>query len=138
MICLGQITACILLSAVVFPELAESRSGREIADILAENQDYRLGMYQFYSASSVYYSGHIAVKLLPSTVMTANQSETLDWSSKYTMPTQTLAEFMAQSQEKNTLVVVPDKVKAQFLAEYQALNPRLQQSRDGLNYYNLN
>ena len=138
MICLGQITACILLSAVVFPELAESRSGRDIAEFIAENQNYRVGMYQFYSASSVYYSGHIAVKLLSSTAMAANQSETLDWSSKYTMPTQTLAEFMAQSQEKNTLVVVPDKVKAQFLAEYQALSPRLQQSSDGLNYYNLN
>lgn len=138
MICLGQITACILLSAVVFPEMADSRSGRDIAEFIAENQNYRVGMYQFYSASSVYYSGHTAVKILPSTAKASNQSETLDWSSKYTMPTQTSAEFVAQSQEKNTLVVVPDKVKEQFLMEYQVLSPRLQRSNDGLNYYHLN
>ncbi|MPM99521.1 hypothetical protein SDC9_146713 [bioreactor metagenome] len=138
MICLGQITACILLSAVVFPEMAESRSGRAIAEFIAENQDYRVGMYQFYSASSVYYSGHTAIKIIPSAAMASNPAEKLDWSSKYTMPTQPVAEFVAQSQGKNTWVVVPDKVKEQFLAEYQVLSPRLQRSHDGLNYYLLN
>lgn len=138
MICLGQITACILLSAVVFPEMAESRSGREIAEFIAENQDYRVGMYQFYSASSVYYSGHTAIKIIPSAAMASNPAEKLDWSSKYTMPTQPVAEFVAQSQGKNTWVVVPDKVNEQFLAEYQVLSPRLQRSNDGLNYYLLN
>jgi 4-amino-4-deoxy-L-arabinose transferase-like glycosyltransferase len=61
-LCLCQIACYIILSVLVFPEITESRSGKGIADIIiADKNDYRVGMYQFYSTSSVYYSDNIAV-----------------------------------------------------------------------------
>lgn len=138
MLCLCQIASCILLSLLVFPAVTLSKSGKDIADIIADKGAYRVGMYQFYSTSAVYYSGNIAVKLQPSSEVVSNQAGAIDWSAKYTMPSQTLAEFVSQSRGENALIVVPDKERDEFLEETQHSALKLFRHSKGFSYYYVN
>ena len=130
---LGQLAAYLLLSGMVFPVITDSRSGKAIAEQLAEKKDYRIGMYQFYSTSAVFYSGQVAVKLQPQ--RSTENLDRLDWSSKYTMPIQTIAEFVRQVALEETVVVVQDKNKEEFLTAAQGLMPKLLSRSEGLSYY---
>ncbi|HWR09681.1 glycosyltransferase family 39 protein [Sporomusa sp.] len=138
LLCLCQLGSYIVLSLFVFPAMAESRSGKGLAESIAGFGVERIGLYQFYSTSEVFYSDNVAVKLEPSGMLPLRQSGTLDWSSKYTMPIQGLTDFMTQSQPQNSLIVVQDKQKGLFLAEAANFNPQLVKSSKGLNYYYFN
>ena len=136
LLCLCQLGSYIILCLFVFPAMAESRSGKGIAESIAVLGREQIGMFQFYSTSEVFYSSNIAVKLEPSSVLSLHQPGELDWSSKYTMPIQGLADFMTQS--PNSLIVVPDTKKGTFLLEAANFTPMLVKSGKGLNYYYIN
>lgn len=131
--CLCQLGSYIVLCLFVFPAMTESRSGKGIAESIAGLGIEQIGLYQFYSTSEVFYNGNIAVKLEPSSGLPLRQLGELDWSSKYTMPMQGLADFMAQS--PNSLIVVPDAQKEKFLLETANFNHRLVKNDKELNYY---
>lgn len=135
--CLCQAAALIILSIFVFPQITDSRSGKTIANTISEHQGYRVGLYQFYSTSAVYYSGNLAVKLQSTGPASLKQSGTLSWSSKYSMPVKTAAEFMAPN-TKETLIVVPDEKREQFSEETKNFEPKLLKSSAGYSYYYLN
>lgn len=136
LLCLCQLGSYIILCLFVFPAVTESRSGKGIAENIAGLGREQIGMYQFYSTSEVFYSNNIAVKLEPSSALPLHQPGELDWSSKYTMPIQGLADFMTQS--PNSLIVVPDTQKRVFLVETANFAPQLIKSSKGLNYYYIN
>ncbi len=136
LLCLCQLGSYIILCLFVFPAVTESRSGKGIAENIAGLGREQIGMYQFYSTSEVFYSSNIAVKLEPSSALPLHQPEELDWSSKYTMPIQGLADFMTQS--PSSLIVVPDTQKGTFLVETANFTPQLVKSSNGLNYYYFN
>lgn len=138
LLCFCQLGAYIALSLFMLPAVAESRSGKGLAENIASLGVDRIGMYQFYSTSAVFYNGNIAVKLEPSDQLPLRQSGALEWSSKYTMPIQGLADFLAQSQAESSLVVVSDKQSGQFLAETAGLIPQLVKCSKGLNFYYFN
>jgi len=135
LLCLCQLASYLVLSIVLFPVITESRSGKGIAETISAHSGYRVGMYQFYSTSSVYYSGTIGVKLQPSDSEAVQKDETPDWSSKYTMPIQTVANFVGQSQKGKILIVVQEKNKILFLKEAEQYHPKLLRSAEGFCYY---
>ncbi|SFL93274.1 ArnT family glycosyltransferase [Pelosinus propionicus] len=136
LLCWCQLGAYIILCLFVFPAMAQSRSGKEIAESIAGMGKREIGMYEFYSTSEVFYSGNIPVKIEKSSVLPLHQPGEMDWSSKYTMPIQGLVGFMAQS--SNSLIVVPDTQKNLFLVETDNFKPKLIKSDNGWNYYYLN
>ncbi|MPL67981.1 Undecaprenyl phosphate-alpha-4-amino-4-deoxy-L-arabinose arabinosyl transferase [bioreactor metagenome] len=135
LLCLCQIISFILLSGFIFPGIAESRSGKGIGAIIANKPAYYVGMYQFYSTSSVYYSGNIPVKIEPASEMVSNQPDMAAWAKKYTMPIQTLTEFMAHSRKEYIMIIVPDKKNKEFLDEAKELRPKLLKNDEGFSYY---
>ena len=137
LLCLCQLGSYIILSLFIFPAIAETRSGKEMAESISDLGAEKIGMYQFYSTSAVFYSGKVAVKLTPSAEVPARQTEGLEWSSKYTMPTQGVADFWAQSQLPKSLIVVQDKQREQFLLEAAKFNYQLIKSGKGLSYYSI-
>lgn len=135
LLCLCQLGSYIILSLFVFPTIAENRSGKELADTMTGFDVGRIGMYQFYSTSAVFYSSKIAVKLTPLDEEFSRQTEALDWTSKYTMPTQKVADFRKYSQSFDSLVIVKDKHRAQFLREEGKFNYQLLKNSRGLSYF---
>lgn len=133
LLCSCQLVCYILLSLCVFPVIAENRSGRDLADHIAALGMDKIGLYRFYSTSSVFYNGNIAVKLEAADMPVVQQTGSLGWSSKYTMPVQGTAEFLLNS--SGSLVVVPEKQKKAFLAETAGFHPQPIMSSNGLNYY---
>jgi 4-amino-4-deoxy-L-arabinose transferase-like glycosyltransferase len=138
LLCLCQLGSYIILSLFIFPAIAESRSGKGMAESIIAFGAEKIGMYQFYSTSAVFYSGNIAVKLQPSGELPSSQTEALDWSSKYTMPIQGLDDFLAQSQSANSLIVVQDKPGELFLLAAAKFNPQIVKGGKGLDYYYFN
>lgn len=136
LLCLCQLAANFILSVSIFPAIAEDRSGKGIADIISNYRGYRIGTYQFYSTSSVFYSGSVAVRLEQSNHVTKDSSA-IDWSSKYTMPMQTIAEFIAYSPNERKLIIVPEKSREQFLEEVKERKPTLLTSQEGLSYFDV-
>lgn len=136
-LCLCQAASLIILSIFVFPQITDSRSGKAIANTIADHKGYRVGLYRFYSTSFVYYSGNIAVKLQPTGSASLKQSGTLGWSSKYSMPVKTTAEFMTPK-TKETLIVVPDEMREQFGEETKSFEPKFLRNSAGYSYYYLN
>lgn len=134
LVCLCQLGSYILLSLLILPAMAESRSGRGIAEHIAALGKEQVGLYQFYSTSAVFYSGTIAVKLEPSDQLPDRHPGVLDWSSKYTMPVQKLDGFIAQSRS-NHLIVVPDAQKENFLLAVSNFKPQQVNGDKGWNYY---
>ncbi|HWR41938.1 glycosyltransferase family 39 protein [Sporomusa sp.] len=137
LLCLCQLVCYSALSFFVFPAIAQTRSEKGLAEIVSEYHGYKIGFYQFYSTSAVYYSGNVAIKIKPSSESTSNQSELLSWSSKYTMPSQTLDNFAVQSEQDQRLIIVPDSNKASFLKEAENFNPQLLRSAGGFSYYSI-
>lgn len=133
LLCLGQLVCYILLSLFVFPIIAESRSGRDLADHIAGLGMDKIGLYRFYSTSSVFYNGNIAVKLEAADAPFVQPNGSLAWASKYTMPVQSAAAFMLNS--SGSLVVVPDKEEKAFLAEMAGFHPQPIMNGKGFNYY---
>lgn len=138
LLCLCQLVSYIVLSVFLLPVITESRSGKGIAEIISEHPGYQVGMYQFYSTSSVYYSGIIGVKLQSSNSVAMQKEESLNWSSKYTMPIQTVDDFVAQTQKGKMLIVVQEKSKIKFMEENKGNNPKLFKNADGFCYYYIN
>lgn len=132
---LGQLGSYIVLSLFILPAITEDRSGKGMAESLIGFEAEKIGMYQFYSTSAVFYSDKVATKLTPSSIVSSRQAEALDWSSKYTMPTQEIANFGAKSLLTDRLIIVEDKQRDQFLLEVAKFNYRLLKNGEGLSYY---
>ncbi|CUH93949.1 putative membrane protein [Propionispora sp. 2/2-37] len=132
--CFCQVVFLIILSIFVFPKIADSRSGKDIAKEIPDIHGSRIGLYRFYSTSSVYYSNNIAVKLEPGAAAKPEQSGMLSWDRKYTMPVQTLSEFMAEDRGQ-TWIVVPDEAVSRFVKEPKSANPKLIKAVGGYSYY---
>lgn len=137
LLCLCQLGSYIILSLFIFPAIAESRSGKEIAKSMVDLGVEKIGMYQFYSTSAVFYSGKVAIKLIPSSEVTFRQAKELDWSSKYTMPTQEIVEFGAKPPLSDRLIIVRGKQREQFLLETARFNYQLLKDSKGLSYYSI-
>ncbi|WP_312560792.1 glycosyltransferase family 39 protein [Anaerospora sp.] len=132
-LCLCHMGSYILLSFFVFPVIAETRSGKSLAENIDALGIEKIGLYQFYSTSAVFYNGNIAVKLERDDVLDLHQHREMSWSSKYTMPLQGVTDFAQKS--PNSLIVVPDKQKKIFLEETVSFNPQLVKYSKELNYY---
>ncbi|HML35443.1 ArnT family glycosyltransferase [Sporomusa sphaeroides] len=137
LLCLCQLGSYIILSLFIFPAIAATRSGKDMADSMSALGEKKIGMYQFYSTSAVFYSGHTAVKLTPAAAASSRQPEALDWSSKYTMPSQGLPEFLGQPQPAASLIIVQDKQKVPFLLEAANFDYQLLTSSGGVSYYSI-
>lgn len=135
LLCLWQLGSYIILSLFIFPVVAESRSGKGMAESMIGLGAEKIGIYQFYSTGAVFYSGKVAVKLIPLSEVTSRQAQALDWSSKYTMPTQEVADFGAKPPLSNRLIIVEDKQRGQFLLEAANFNYQLIKDSEGLSYY---
>ena len=137
LLCLCQLGAYIMLSLFIFPAIATTRSGKDMAESMNGFGGEKIGMYQFYSTSAVFYSDHTAVKLTPAAAWPSRQPEALDWSSKYTMPSQGLPEFLRQSQPVASLIIVQDKQTVPFLLEAADFDYQLLTSGNGVSYYSI-
>jgi len=137
LLCLCQLGSYIILSLFIFPAIAENRSGKGMAESLIGLGEEKVGMYQFYSTSAVFYSGKVAVKITPSDEGASRQMEALDWSSKYTMPIQGVAEFLGQPQSSSSLIIVQDRQRALFLLEAAKFDYQLLKSSSGVSYYSI-
>lgn len=133
--CMFQIVVYIILFFLAFPALADIRSDKELAQDLAEYGSYRLGFYEFYSTSAVYYGGKTAVKLVAAESTLPEQAG-LSWSSKYTMPTESLRSFVDSPEKERTVIVVPQAQTEQFLREIKDQHVRLLKTTEKYNYYN--
>jgi 4-amino-4-deoxy-L-arabinose transferase-like glycosyltransferase len=133
----AQIAIYILLSIVIFPAITHDRSESELARIMVEGGGRNVGFYEFYSTSAVYYSGISAIRIVPSDAFTSSDSSSLDWSSKYTMPRQSLGDFVAQAGDAGALLVVPDEKREEFLDKNKLLQPQLLKRLPGFSYYRL-
>ncbi len=137
LLCLCQLGSYILLSLFIFPAIAENRSGKGMAESIIGLGEEKIGMYQFYSTSAVFYSGKVAVKLIPSDAGASRQMEALDWSSKYTMPIQGLTAFLEQPQSSGNLIIVPDRQRDPFLLEAAKFDYQLLKTSSGVSYYSI-
>lgn len=106
----------ILFVVMVLPRLADYRSGKQLAQTLSPYAGYRIGTFQFYSTSAVYYSGNRHILIQPQSRISDFRNKSLSWFAKYTMPVKTLREFLALPGEKK-LMVVPVTSKQDFLRE---------------------
>ncbi|SMD01698.1 ArnT family glycosyltransferase [Sporomusa malonica] len=137
LLCLCQIAVYMTLSLFVFSAMADSKSGKELAQNMIEYNGNKIGLYEFYSTSAVYYSGKVAVKVTSSEEATSPQPGSLSWSSKYTMPTESLSNFVTNAKKDSIVIIVPEDKRKRFLEESKNLNPRLLRTKDGFSYYYL-
>jgi len=134
LLCLCQVAVYVIVSFVIFPAIADTRSEKDLAQNLLNYSNQRLGLYEFYSTSAVYYSGKTAVKLTSSETVASPQTE-LSWSSKYTMPTESLVSFMTNSKAGSAVIVVPEEKREQFLDEIKNCSLQLWKTTDRFSYY---
>lgn len=134
---LAQIALYILLSIVIFPVITHDRSESGLAGIMLEAGGRNIGFYEFYSTAAVYYSGVTAIRIIPSDAFTANDSSSPGWSSKYTMPSQSLEDFVAQAGNTGALLVVPDEKQEDFLNQSKRFQPQLLKRLPRFSYYRL-
>lgn len=132
---LAQIALYILLSVVIFPAVTHDRSESGLAGIMLEAGGSNVGFYEFYSTAAVYYSGVTAIRIVPSD--TTNNSASPGWSSKYTMPSQPLENFVAQAGNAGALLVVPDEKQEEFLSQSKLFQPQLLKKLPRFSYYRL-
>lgn len=137
LLCLCQLGSYIVLCLFMFPVIAETRSGKGMAESMSGLRAEKIGMYQFYSTSAVFYSGKIATKLTPSGEVSSRQTEALDWSSKYTMPIQGIADFGTKPLLADRLIIVEDEQRDRFLLEAAKFNYQLLKNSEGLSYYSI-
>ncbi len=131
-----QLVSLLTLSVLVFPAIASSRSAKDMANTISDIAVSKVGHYRFYDTSAVFYGGAVAVKLLSPDELQSEAAGGLTWTKKYTMPAQTLADFL--SGDPAAVVVVPDKLVAQFSAEAGPFEPELIKSANGHHYYLVN
>jgi 4-amino-4-deoxy-L-arabinose transferase-like glycosyltransferase len=112
----GAILSYILLITLVAPGVADHRSGKQLSQALKPYVGYQIGLYHFYSTAAVYYSGHLLVKIESPDSGKPKGRQSLNWQMKYTMPTATMEEFLAQAKEKK-LIIVPTSKQQDFLKE---------------------
>ncbi|CQR71872.1 Undecaprenyl phosphate-alpha-4-amino-4-deoxy-L-arabinose arabinosyl transferase [Sporomusa ovata DSM 2662] len=134
LLCIYQVAVYMMLSFFILPAMADTRSEKELAQDLLNYSDSHLGLYEFYSTSAVYYSGKTAVKLTSSEPVVSPQTE-LSWSSKYTMPTESLVNFVTNSKKNSIVIIVPEQKRKQFLEEIKNSNPQLLKTTDRFSYY---
>ncbi len=134
---LCQIAVYLTLSLMVFPLMADSKSGKALAQNMIEYNGAKLGFYEFYSTSAVYYSGKTAVKITSPEAATSLQAGGLSWSSKYTMPTESLSNFVTNSKKNSIVIIVPEEKRKHFWEESKDLNLKLLRTKDGFSYYYL-
>ncbi len=134
LLCVYQIAIYMILSVFIYPAIAETRSEKELAQNLLEYNDQRIGFYEFYSTSAVYYSGKTAVKLTSEAINESPETK-LSWASKYTMPTESLASFVTDSKKGSIVIVVPDTDRKQFLEKVKNGNLQLVKTTDRFSYY---
>jgi 4-amino-4-deoxy-L-arabinose transferase-like glycosyltransferase len=135
LLCVSQLAVYMLLSFILFPAIADTRSAKELAPTLAEYHNYQIGFYDFYSTSAVYYSDQVAIRVTSSETA-AFPSNELSWSSKYTMPTQSLASFSANP-GKGRIIIVPEHRKNQFLESITDNKWQLLKETGKFSYYYL-
>ncbi len=124
MACLGVAIFYILLSLTAFPMIADQRSGKKISAKLVDSYyDNKIGMYNFYSTSAVFYSGNIMVRIDPPLNDSDGNTATADWMIKYTMPKSDLESFSKQSSK--LMIIVPKNKQQQFAGEAAGLNYQL-------------
>ncbi|MDF2571428.1 MAG: hypothetical protein K0R55_3032 [Sporomusa sp.] len=137
LLCLCQIVVYMTLSLFVFSAMADNKSGKELAQNMIEHNGNKIGLYEFYSTSAVYYSGKVAVKVTSLEETTSPQPGSLSWSSKYTMPTESLSNFVTNAKKDSIVIIVPEEKREKFLKESKDLNPRFVRTKDGFSYYDL-
>lgn len=108
--CMGMIGFYLLVSVLVLPDAARERSGKELAELLRPYAGYKIGTYDFYSTSAVFYSGNLLIKTQLQDLDKLPQAQR-NWSLKYTMPESSLAELYGQTGPV-LLVVTADKKSA--------------------------
>ncbi|WP_245867659.1 Undecaprenyl phosphate-alpha-4-amino-4-deoxy-L-arabinose arabinosyl transferase [Sporomusa silvacetica DSM 10669] len=134
LLCIYQVAVYMMLSLFILPVMADTRSEKKLAQDMLNYSDHHLGLYEFYSTSAVYYSGKTAVKLTYSEPVVSSQTE-LSWSSKYTMPTESLVSFVTNSKKNSIVVIVPEQKRKQFLEEIKDSNPQLLKTTEKFSYY---
>lgn len=122
--------------AFTLPAIAENRTGKDLAANISGAEQSEIGMYRFYSTSAVFYSNKLAVKLDEEEAVSVPRAKTLDWSRKYTMPSQYLLDFLGSGSDTH-LVVVQAKQKEEFLRDIAAFDYQLLASSNGLLYYKI-
>lgn len=128
-----QIVLLLLLSATVFPQLTELRSGRWMAEDIARSSVRQAAFYGTYSTSFVFYSGITAVSR--SQGITPGDVLGMNWQQKYTMPRQSLEEFLAGSQEGERVVVVRDNQRDEFERDPLRQNLTIRREQNGFTMY---
>jgi hypothetical protein len=124
-------TSLLVMNAVLVP-LAHNRSAKEVVRSIPETGAL-VGMYGEYSTSAGYYSGYIIPKL---TVTPEVRNTDSVWSGKYTMPTQTLADFSHLRQpEQRMFVLMKNQEEAHFTALEDAANFLKIDDQQGMSLY---
>jgi 4-amino-4-deoxy-L-arabinose transferase-like glycosyltransferase len=124
----------IFLSATALPTIAETRSDKKnLAELLNMYYDYKIGMYGFYSTSSVFYTGQIMMKIEPQ--VESDKDSEQSWSAKYTMPKSNLEYFAKQF--PNSIIVVPMEKRQEFEQEARGLTYELLSMSKGYIFYKL-
>ncbi len=112
----GVIVSYLLLAVMVLPAYAQLQSGKNFARDLSSYKDYRIGTYQSYSTSAVYYSGHLLDRIEPEDAVGKFRNPSFTWYAKYTMPVYTIEEFKTQPGQKK-MIIVPTHSEQKFLKE---------------------
>ncbi|MDF2635947.1 MAG: hypothetical protein K0R78_2821 [Pelosinus sp.] len=124
----------IFLSATALPTIAETRSDKKnLAELLNMYYDYKIGTYDFYNTSSVFYTGKIMVRIEPKVGI--NKDLEQSWSAKYTMPKSSLESFARQSPK--SIIVVPIEKRQEFEQEAKGLIYELSSVSEGYIFYKL-
>ena len=131
---LCQLGVYVILSIFIFPTMADQRSGKESAELINYIGAQEIGMYKFYSTSTVFYSGILAVKVEQAET-NSYMEEGLSWSSKYTMPKQNLIDFEKKQYVFKRLLLVKSKQKEDAQLPIDLRNYKLLKNYKGISYY---
>jgi 4-amino-4-deoxy-L-arabinose transferase-like glycosyltransferase len=123
----------LVLDAALLP-MAHSRSAQGIVRNIPPSGAL-VGMYGNYATSADYYSGYIIPKLTETLEVRANDSV---WSGKYTMPIQTIGNFLQQRQkEQRVFILMESKEEANFTALADTVGFLKIAEHDGFSLYEL-
>ncbi len=132
----GVIIAYVLLSTLVLPAFAQSKSGKWLAQTLAPYGSYQIGVYRSYSTSAIFYSGHPLTMIEPRDAIAKYRNPSLNWYAKYTMPTHTLDEFQAQPGPKK-MIIVPARLQPEFRKEAAGIALEKVDARNNYLFYRI-
>jgi hypothetical protein len=124
-------SSLLLMNAALVP-LAHYRSAKEVVRSIPENGAL-VGMYGEYMTSADYYSGYVIPRLTEMPEVRATDSV---WSGKYTMPIQTLADFLSQKQPgQRVFVLMKNQEAVDFTALSDAVNFLKIDEQQGMSLY---